>query len=80
MCKELIILMRRQVRRKIVSELKQEKYYSIIVDSTSDVSHVDQVAFLVCYVSCYHKSAALDLTVISTLEECTMYLGECCGQ
>ncbi|XP_050509357.1 zinc finger MYM-type protein 1-like [Diabrotica virgifera virgifera] len=94
-CEELIVLMGRKVRRTIVGELKQEKYYSIIVDSTPDVSHVDQLAFLVRYVSGDgmpterfikyipsegHNSAALESTVISTLEECTIDLSDCRGQ
>ena len=34
----------------IISELKKAKYYSISVDSTPDLSHVDQLTFAVRYV------------------------------
>jgi len=30
--------------------VKKAKYYSIIVDSTYDISHVDQLAFILRYV------------------------------
>lgn len=36
--------------KTIVKELKSAKYYSISVDSTPDLSHVDQLTFIVRYV------------------------------
>lgn len=35
---------------KIVEELKSSKYYSISVDSTPDITHHDQLTFIVRYV------------------------------
>ena len=35
---------------EIISELKKAKYYSISVDSTPDLLHVDQLTFTVRYV------------------------------
>ena len=41
--------MRNKVFVEIVSELKKAKYYSISVESTTDLSHVDQLTFTVQY-------------------------------
>lgn len=46
---ELIELMADQVRTTIVSELKEAKYFSVSVDSTPDLSHVDQLTVIVRY-------------------------------
>lgn len=43
--------MAQHVRQVICDELKQSKYYSLIVDSTPDISHVDQLVLAVRYVS-----------------------------
>lgn len=42
--------MAKKVRETIIAEVKKAKYYSIIVDSTPDISHVDQLAFILRYV------------------------------
>ena len=49
-CEELIELMGEKVLVAIVKEVLTAKYYSISVDSTPDVSHVDQLTFTVRYV------------------------------
>ena len=38
------------VIKVIIEELKGAKYYSISVESTPDIEHVDQLSFNVCYV------------------------------
>ncbi|CAG9835440.1 unnamed protein product [Diabrotica balteata] len=38
------------VRKVIVDELKRSKYYSIMVDSTPDSSHVEQTSFVFRYI------------------------------
>jgi len=43
--------MARQVWSTIVAEVLSTKYYSIIVDSTSDLTNLDQLAFAVRYVN-----------------------------
>ena len=50
-CNEFIEILAAKVVAVIVSELKEAKYYSIIVDSTPDLSHVDQLTIVVRYVS-----------------------------
>jgi Domain of unknown function (DUF4371) len=49
-CDEFIELMAKKVIDVIVSEMKNSKYYGISVDSTPDLSHVDQLTFIVRYV------------------------------
>jgi len=46
---ELIQLMADKVRATILSELKEAKYFSVSVDSTPDLSHVDQLTVIVRY-------------------------------
>ncbi|XP_048512595.1 zinc finger MYM-type protein 1-like [Athalia rosae] len=50
-CNEFISIMGKQVLMKIVDELKAAKYFSISVDSTPDLSHVDQLTVIVRYVN-----------------------------
>lgn len=49
-CNEFIGIMEKQVLMKIVGELKAAKYFSISIDSTPDLSHVDQLTFVVRYI------------------------------
>ena len=50
-CEEIIKLMADKVRNSIVADIKQAGYFSISVDSTPDVSHVDQLTLIVRFVS-----------------------------
>lgn len=47
---EVIIKIHKSLTNVILAELKRGKYYSIIVDSTPDIAHVDQLVFAVRYV------------------------------
>nr|XP_054594250.1 uncharacterized protein LOC129161607 [Nothobranchius furzeri] len=49
-CDEFIQLMAEKVPRAIVKEVKDGKYFSIIVDSTPDITHVDQLTLMIRYV------------------------------
>ncbi len=42
--------MSEKVMSEIIKEMKAAKYYSIIVDSSPDISHVDQLSFIIQYV------------------------------
>ena len=44
-CDQLICMMGEKVKRKIASEIQCAKYFSIITDSTPDMSHTDQLTF-----------------------------------
>ena len=47
---ELIELLGKKVKDLIQEEIKTAKYFSILLDSTPDVSHIDQMVFIVRYV------------------------------
>ena len=49
-CEELICLMGKRVLSVIVEQLKAAKYYCVSIDSTPDISHVDQLTIIVRYV------------------------------
>jgi hypothetical protein len=39
-----------KILTQIKDEIKISKYYSIIVDSTPDISHIDQLIFVIRYI------------------------------
>ena len=49
-CEEFIQLMATRVREHIFKEVKTAKYFSVSVDSTPDISHVDQLTCVLRYV------------------------------
>jgi len=48
---EVISIMAEKVNKYSVDEIKRRKYFSIIVDSTPDITHIDQLSFIVRYVN-----------------------------
>ena len=50
-CTEFIALMGQRVQSEIIMQLQNAKYFSLIVDSTPDLSHTDQLTFVERYVS-----------------------------
>nr|XP_006009390.1 PREDICTED: zinc finger MYM-type protein 1-like [Latimeria chalumnae] len=49
-CEEFIALLGEKVFEHIVKELKEAKYFSVLVDSTPDISNLDQLMCVVRYV------------------------------
>nr|XP_012145950.1 PREDICTED: uncharacterized protein LOC105663174 [Megachile rotundata] len=49
-CDEFIELMANKILTQIRDEIKISKYYSMIVDSTPDISHIDQLTLVIRYV------------------------------
>lgn len=47
---EIINILGESVRRKILSEIKEAKYFSIMLDSTPDITHEDQISEVLRYV------------------------------
>ena len=47
---EQIVVLANESRNSIISDVKQAKFYSVISDSRTHISHVDQLANLVRYV------------------------------
>ena len=48
--KELIELLGKKVKHLILEEIKAAKYFSVLLDSTPDVSYIHQMALIVRYV------------------------------
>jgi hypothetical protein len=50
-CDEFVNLIEDKVKNRIIEEIKEATYYSIIVDSMPDISHTDQLSLIIQYVS-----------------------------
>lgn len=94
-CDEFITIMAEEVVRKIILETKEAKYFSISVDSTPDIAHVDQLSFILRYVNTEgtpverflafipnagHKSEELANIVLETLIKHDLDVANCRGQ
>lgn len=93
-CNEFIDVMGKQVLKKIINEVQLAKYFSISVDSTPDLSHVDQLTFIIRYIKGRdpverflkfipikeHKSEYLAETVLNFLESHEIPIKDCRGQ
>lgn len=92
---ELIVQIGSQLRKKIIDEIHKAKYFSIIVDSTPDISHIDQLTFIIRYVLvdgtpierfiCFipnagHKSEQLYTAILEKLKELQIDIMDCRGQ
>ncbi|XP_060836474.1 zinc finger MYM-type protein 1-like [Rhopalosiphum padi] len=92
---EFIQIMAEKITKQIVEEVKVSKYFSISVDSTPDVSHVDQLSFIIRYISkdgtpierflkfianTGHKSEQLADAVFDTLNQYNLDIKNCRGQ
>lgn len=53
---ELIQLLENKIRQKIISAVKNSKYYSIILDCTPDVSHKEQMTMVLRFVTSTEKN------------------------
>lgn len=58
-CEEVIGLMGDKTKREIAEEIQQAKYFSVIIDSTPDLSHVDQLTFVFRFVKILDGKAAV---------------------
>ena len=95
-CNEIVQFMAKEITTKIVNEVKKAKYYSITVDSTPDVTHVDQLTFIMRYVqddgtiverflkfidsNGQHDAELITNPILSTLTEYDINLDNCRGQ
>lgn len=92
---EFVHLMAKKVLDNIVEEVKRAKYFSIIVDSTPDVTHLDQLSFVLRYVDSDHSPVEryikfipiyghgaeyLTETVLSSLKDLDLDISLCRGQ
>lgn len=92
---EIIILMSQNVCAKIIEEVKEAKYFGIVVDSSPDISHIDQLTLVLRYVTvdgmpverflCFlpnvgHKSEEIVTAIVGVFEEFGLDVTKCRGQ
>lgn len=92
---ELIALRAEEVRNTILKEVQEAKYFGIVLDSTPDISHVDQLTFVIRYVAidsmpierfvCFvpnvgHKAEEIVNTVLGLFEKFNLEISNCRGQ
>lgn len=78
-CNEIIILLQNNVLNYILTEIKEAKYFSIIIDSTPDLAKVDQMAIVIRYctltsvyerlLKLYHINSHQGESIFMVLEE-----------
>jgi hypothetical protein len=61
---EFIAILAEQVRNGIVAEITNSKYFSVSVDSTPDLTHVDQLTVIIRYVNEQFESVERFLTFL----------------
>uniref|UniRef100_A0A3B1JTW1 TTF-type domain-containing protein n=1 Tax=Astyanax mexicanus TaxID=7994 RepID=A0A3B1JTW1_ASTMX len=94
-CEEFIHLMGQRTKQAIVNEIKESKYFSVIVDSTPDLAHVDQLTFIFRFVNNdghvverflafepieNHSGDSLAECVVAMVENLGLDLSNCRGQ
>ena len=95
-CEELINIMGKTVLKKIIREVTDAYYFSLSVDSTPDISHVDQLTIIVRYMQpvkeepterflgfvpiLSHSGESLANTVLEFLRDTGIDITRCRGQ
>lgn len=95
-CNEFIEIMGSCVLKTIIEEVKEARYFALIVDSTPDCAHVDQLAVVLRYVpqtdgrpverlikllpGISHASACLENAVLDCLKNADLNIKNCRGQ
>ena len=95
-CNEFISLIALKIRNAIIAEVKCSKYFSIIVDSTPDISHIDELSLIIRYVpekqskavECFskffpnvgHKGKDMYDALIVANAAYDLNFQDCCGQ
>ncbi|XP_044591536.1 zinc finger MYM-type protein 1-like [Cotesia glomerata] len=92
---EIILLMQNKVLQQISSEVQSAKYFGIIVDSTPDIAHVDQLTIIIRYVrdngeiverflefipNIGHKAKDIENALLKSLENNGLDIVNCRGQ
>ncbi|KAL4090089.1 hypothetical protein QTP88_024990 [Uroleucon formosanum] len=93
-CNEFIALIANKTRTMIIDQLKKAGYFSISVDSTPDITHMDQLTIILRYVNndgpverfitfihiTSHTGANLALCLLNFLKENGINIENCRGQ
>lgn len=92
---ELIHLLAQNVRSTLLCQILESKYFALIIDSTPDVSHIDQLTIVIRYVdrngiaiekflvflpNIGHTGAEMESAVINYLKEAGFNIMDCRGQ
>lgn len=92
---EILTLMAKDLKQTLSDEAKEARYFAITVDSTPDLSHVDQLTFVIRYVTPdgqpverffgfipikSHKAEYLKETVLKVLNDLGLDIALCRGQ
>ncbi|KAL4082575.1 hypothetical protein QTP88_027605 [Uroleucon formosanum] len=91
---EVIHIMKNKIMKTIINEVKNAKYFSIVVDSTPDISHTDQLSLIYRYVlngipverfiqfipNTGHKSKEIADAVLKAIHEHGLDIKNCRGQ
>ena len=73
-CDEFISVLAKAVHDKIVSEVKEAKYFGVSIDSTPDIAHIDQLTITLRYCLPNGKVVERFLDFISIQSHCGDYL------
>jgi hypothetical protein len=65
---EFINLLGQNVKKEIISDIKQAKYFSVLFDSTPDISHIDQMTEIIRYVKIQDDTVEVKEVFIDFLE------------
>jgi len=94
-CDELISLMGSEVKKCLISEIRQAVYFSIIVDATPDITHIDQLTLILRFVDhngdikerffgflniAHHDSEYLERIILENLKDLSLDIKNCRGQ
>lgn len=92
---EFLVIMSDYLRKVFIDEIIAAKYFSVIVDSTPDMSHIDQLTLIIRYVDTHghiverflgfipiksHKADYLARTVLDQLKTLGLNIKNCRGQ
>ena len=91
---ELIEIMGKETIKVIVDRVKSSKYYSVSVDSTPDIAHVDQLTIILRYIEVDepverfitfldirgHTGQRIADAILDLLSKNGIHLGDCRGQ
>ena len=65
---EFVSILAEQVRKKIINQVKESKYFCIIFDSTPDVSHKDQMSEVLRYVKMDENEVKVEESFLCFIE------------
>lgn len=94
-CDEFISLMANEVQKQLICEVKDALYFSLIVDSTPDISHIDQLTLILRFVQKNgdikerfygfipiesHSAEYMEKIILERLRELSIDIKKCRGQ